>query len=283
MKAKLSSSQMLAEGIREGLTTSTSKNWGQLAGERCYELAVTPGLDSKQHDIHSEVVHLCSIADIVSSVVRKKEPWIPLGALEVGEGLRWENDAYLEPSGEGLRRILCVGSWNEDRHYAVCHSWGTLGTMCLAGMSMKVGVVLLGQHRDGRYHGPWSKGLLHPVNKKIRFRKKTEGRFKDSWIPVWREDRDDLSTKEWLSAMLDDGVLESSLLLIDIPLPDSKVQKEIRDRAARQLKRIYETQQLAEKQLSTCFWPRPCEFQKCCHSDMEPNGRYGFVRINGID
>ena len=279
-KAKLFPSQMLAAGIHEGLTTD-AKDWGQAAGERCFELAVQPGLDSKQFDLHSETVHICALADIISSAIRKKEQWKPLRAVEVGQGQRWENDAYLDDTG-CLRRVLCVSGWSDERHYAACRSWGSLGTMCLAGRPMKIAVAVLGQHRDGRYHGPWSKGLLHPANKKIRFRKKTEGKFKDTWIPMWREDRAEISTTEWLEAMLTDGVLQDSLILIDIPLPEHKVQKEIQELAAKKLKIIQETTTLPDKQLSTCFFPIPCQFKGPCHSDQPVSGRFGFVRIDSI-
>jgi hypothetical protein len=279
-KAKLSAPQMLMAGIREGLTID-AKGWGQSAGERCYELAVNPGLDSTQYDLHSEVVHLCSLADIISTVARKKEPWKPLGPIEVGNGGRWENDAYLDSNGS-LRRVLCVSSWSDERHYGICHNWGTLGTMCLSGYPMKLAVAVLGQHRDGRYHGPWSKGLLHPANKKIRFRKKSEGKFKDTWIPVWREDRAEISTNDWLDAMLGDGVLQDSLILIDIPLPELKIQKEIRELAARKLDAIYTEKTLPDKQYSTCFYPFPCKFKGPCHSDQAVSGRYGFVRVDEI-
>ena len=280
-KAKISPSQMLMAGIHEGLATD-SKDFGQSAGEKCYELAVQPGLDSKEYDIHSEVVHLCSIADVISTAVRKKEPWKPLGPVEVGEGYSWENDAYLDATGANLRRILCVSSWSDERHYGLCRSWGTMGTMCLSGLPMKICVAVLGTHRDGRYHGPWSKGLLHPANKKLRFRKKTDGKFKDTFIPVWREDRAEIKTIEWLDSMLTDGVLQDSLILIDIPLPEHKVQKEIRELARKKLQEIYKTRELPDKQYSTCFWPVPCIFKNPCHSDQEVSGRFGFIRTDQL-
>ena len=147
---------------------------------------------------------------------------------------------------------------------------------------MKVAVAVLGQHRAGRYHGPWSKSLLHPISKKPRFRKQTGGKFKESWISVWREDRAEISTTEWLDAMLADGILQDSLILIDVPLPDRKVQKEIEELAKRKLETIYKTKELPEKQYSTCFWPVPCQFKGPCHTDQPVSGRFGFVRIDQI-
>ena len=106
-KCKLTPQQMLMEGIREGLTVSRSDFW-QAAGERCFELAVQPGLDSKQFDLHAEVVHLCALSDVLSAALRKGEPWKPVEPIEVGNGSIWESDAFLDPSGDSLRRIVCV-------------------------------------------------------------------------------------------------------------------------------------------------------------------------------
>jgi len=92
---------------------------------------------------------------------------------------------------------------------------------------MKIAVCLIGSHREGRYHSPWTKAVLHPVSKKLRFRRKNgkgEG-FKESWISIFREDRDEISTQTWLQSMLDDGVLQDSLILIDLPVPESRARQ----------------------------------------------------------
>ncbi len=280
-KAKVSPQQMLAAGMREGLLSSRP-DFGQAAGERCFELAVNPGLDSKQHDLHAETVHICSMADLITSAIRKKEPWKPLEAVEVENGSMWESDAYLDPSGSELRRVICVSSWSDDRHYSAVRSWGSLGTVCLHGLPMKIAVVLIGAHRDGRYHSHWSKGLLHPANKKLRFRKKSDGKFKESWTPIWREDRDEISTGDWLQAMFDDGVLQDSLILVDLPVPESSVRQDIIDLAARRLDQIYSARTLPDRQMSTCDFPVPCKWRTPCHAGAEISGRYGFVQIQQV-
>ena len=275
---------MLMAGIREGLTIDREDFW-QAAGEKCFELAVQPGLDSKQFDLHAEVVHLCALADVLSASLRKGEPWKPVEPIEVGNGSLWESDAFLDPSGEALRRVICVSSWSDDRHYSTCRAWGSLGAVCLYEMPMKIAVCLIGSHREGRYHSPWTKAVLHPVSKKLRFRRKNgkgEG-FKESWISIFREDRDEISTQTWLQSMLDDGVLQDSLILIDLPVPESRARQEIVDLAARRLDEIYRTKELPSKQLSTCDWPTVCNHRVHCHKGDPPSGRYGFVKVDQVE
>ena len=280
---KLMPQEMLMSGVREGMTVSRSDFW-QAAGEKCFELAVEPGLDSKQHDLHAEVVHLCALSDVLSAAIRKGEPWKPVEPIEVGNGSIWDSDAFLDPSGEALRRIVCVSSWSDDRSYSLCRSWGSLGSVCLYEMPMKIAVCMIGAHREGRYHSHWTKAVLHPVSKKLRFRRKNgkgEG-FKDSWTPIFREDRDEISTKTWLQSMLDDGVLQDSTFVIDLPVPEKSARKEIVELAARRLDQIYSTKDLPGKQLSTCDWPTVCSHRSHCHKNEPPSGRYGFVRVDQV-
>jgi hypothetical protein len=151
-------------------------------------------------------------------------------------------------------------------------------------MPMKIAVVLVGSHREGRYHSHWGKAVLHPVSKKLRFRRKSgkgEG-FKESWVPIWREDRDEISTQTWLQSMLDDGILQDSMFVVDLPVPESKARKEIVQLAMKRLDQINSSETLPPQQLSTCFWPVPCIFRSPCLKGDEPSGRYGFVRVDQI-
>jgi hypothetical protein len=269
------------EGIREGLT-SERKDFNQAAGEKCFELAVQPGFESKQFDLHSECVHICAMSDVISLALRRGPAWKPVDPIELGDGHTWESDAFLEGNGEALRRVVCVSSWSDDRSYSLCRSWGSLGAVCLYELPMKIAVVLVGSHREGRYHSHWSKAVLHPVNRKIRFRKKSEGKFKESWISIWREDRDEIDTQAWLQAMLDDSVLQDSTFIVDLPVPAKDSREEIVKLASRRLDEIYQTKQLPDRQLSTCDWPTPCSMRSPCHSGAEPSGRFGFVRVDQL-
>jgi len=282
-KYKITPHQMLMSGIREGLISDRKDFW-QAAGEKCFELAIQPGLDSKQFDLHAETVHICAMSDVISAAIRKGEPWKPVDLIEIGNGSLWESDAFLDGKESSLRRVICVSSWSDDRHYSAMRSWGSLGAVCLYEMPMKIAVCLIGTHREGKYHSHWTKAVLHPVNKKLRFRKKADktSGFKDSWTPIFREDRDEITTQAWLQAMLDDGVLQDSMFVVDLPVPAKDVRKKIIDLASTRLNQIDGTETLPEQQLSTCDFPIPCIFRSPCHSSNSPSGKYGFVRVDQV-
>jgi hypothetical protein len=107
-------------------------------------------------------------------------------------------------------------------------------------MPMQMVVIILGPHRDGKRHSPFTKGLLHPRSHKLRFRKKsqsTSSEFKETWERVWREDRAEILPHQWLEAMIrEDGVLKEHLFVVDIPVPDESRCKELLEMAERKLK-----------------------------------------------
>jgi hypothetical protein len=146
---------------------------------------------------------------------------------------------------------------------------------------MQMAVCVIGQRRDGRNHGYWTRAFQHPVSKQIRFRRKhnpSEG-FKSSWEQIWREDYDTISTVTWLESMLSDGVLSDVCFVIDLPVPEPKARQSIVDLAVRRLEQIWTTKELPEPNLSTCFWPTRCPFVSPCHSGQMPSGRFGFAQI----
>lgn len=256
----------------------TRSDFGELAGEEVYGLGSDPGVDSKQYDQHSEVVHLACIADAVTTAIRNSgsAPWKLAPSLP-----NWESACFLSPDESHLRRIVFITSWNDDRHYSLCRSWESLGEICHHNLPMQMVVINLGQHRDGRYHSYWAHGLRHPANKKLRFRKRNDVAepFKASWIEVWREDYDDISTRDWLQAMLDDKVLEDCCFNVDIPVPRPDQRQRIADLAQRKLETARNTETLPDQCLSVCDWPTPCAFRSPCHAQEEPSSVYGFVRI----
>ena len=281
---KLTATQMLQIGVRTGLTEPTKKDWGLAAGEALYSLGANHGLVSKQLNIHDEIVHLSAIAEAVATVLRKDAPWKPPETVEIGNGHAWSSDVLLDPSGARLRRIVFASSWNDDRHYSLCRSWGSLGSVCVHNLPLQIGVVLLGAHKDGKFHSCWSKAYSHPVNRQIRFRRRnnvSEG-FKSTWGQIWREDHGEFSTQDWLQAMLDDSVLQDALLVVDLPVPEKVARQRILDIAARRLDEIWATKELPDQQLSTCDWPQPCGFRSNCHSGNQPSGRYGFVPVSSL-
>jgi len=277
---KLKPVEMIEAGVRAGVMELTRSDYGELAGEVCYALGSDPGLESKQYDQHSEVVHLACIADIVTSAIRKQgsDPWKLAPPLP-----DWEPGCFLSPDGRRLRRVVFVTSFNDDRHYSLCRSWESLAEICFHNLPMQMIVVNLGQHRDGKFYSYWTHGLRHPANKKLRFRKrnKVDEPFKDSWIEIWRENFDDISTVDWLQGMLDDLVLEDCCKRVDIPVPKPEHRQRIIDLAQRKLEIIRGATELPLQNLSTCDWPVVCAFRSPCHAQAEPSPAYGFVRING--
>jgi len=275
-RTKLDPAQMLQAGVRAGLLEPERKDWGEVAGETVYECGVSPGLQSEHYDVHGEVVHLACIADIVTTAIRKPgdPPWKTPEILET-----WLPSCFLSPDGLYLRRVIFVGSWNSDRHYSICRSWYSLGPVCFYGIPMQQAIVVLGSHRDGKYFSPWAKGLLHPANKKLRFRKKRDiaAGFKSSWEEAWREDHDEVSTQDWLQAMLEDGVLADVCFNVDIPVPEAAARLRIMDMAKRKLERLVLMTELPDPQLTGCDWPVPCIFRGPCHAGREP--QEGLYRI----
>lgn len=276
---KMKPVEMLEAGVRAGLMELTRSDYGQLAGEEVYGFGSDPGIDSKQYDQHSEIVHLACIGDIVTSAIRRPggDPWRPAPSLP-----GWESSCYLSPKGDYLRRIIFTTSWSDDKHYSLCRSYESLAETCFHNLPMQMVVVHLGQHREGKYHSYWTHGLRHPANKVLRFRKRnnTAEPFKESWIEVWREDYDDLSTEQWLQGMLEDGVLQECLKKYDIPVPKEEARERIKALALKKLEIIRNTTELPDQNYSTCDWPVPCNFRTPCHAQQEPGPAYGFVRIN---
>lgn len=281
-KWKISDIEMLQRSIRAGLL-SDRKDFNIAAGEETMFISAESGLESKEFNLYDQCVHLAALSDIVTLSVRKssENPWLIPEDVRLGDGPTWRSAAYLRPDGAYLRRIALVSNWGDDRHFAECRGWFSMGEMVAYGLPMQLVVAVIGQSRSGKRHSPFTKGLLHPVNKRLKFKKKNNPSepFKDSWTPVWREDHDEISTESWLQSMLTDTVLEDHLFKVDIPLPTKEAQRKIRDLASKKLEEIETANILPDQQLSTCDHPYPCVFRNACHSGNSPSGRYGFVQI----
>src|ERR1700722_2982503 len=275
---KLTPVQMLQRGVHHGLLDGERKDVGQSAGEHLFSLAVEPGLLSDQHDLHSEVVHLSALADVVVSALRKpsEAPWRVPEPLDT-----WEPSCLLSPDGSYLRRVYFASSWSDDRHYDIWRAWASIGNVCHYSLPMQICVILTGQHRNGRYSSPWTRGIRHPVSKQLRFRKRTDKStpFKNSWIEVAREDFDEISTQDWLQSMYTDAVLQDYCFTIDLPVPSDLARQRVLDLAQRKLAKIDKMKSIPDENLSSCSWPTKCTYISPCHKDQEPSGRFGFVKV----
>jgi hypothetical protein len=280
---KLSEIEMLQRSIRAGLM-SDRKDFNIAAGEECMGFGAEPGLESNQYNVFDHVIHLCALSDIICAALRgpTDAPWSVPDPVSLPGGQTWLSGAYVSPDGSHLRRIALVSNWGEDRHYSEARSWFSIGECAAYDLPMKQAVIVLGPSRDGKRHGHLSKGIQHPANKKLRFRKrvKVDQPFKQSWIGIWREDHDEIDTKSWLSAMHEDGVLQDVCFSVEIPPMSKPAREKILDLAARKLDLIYSLKTVPDPQLTGCSWPVKCQFLNPCHGgEKSPNGKYGFTPV----
>lgn len=282
-RPRLDSTEMLRRSITAGLMVADRSDYGDVAGEEMMELAVNPGMETPaSHHIHESVVHHAALADMLTSAIRA--PGSPPWEIPAPTPAGWTSSAFLDPSGDRLRRVVIASSWNDDRHYSEIRSWFGLGEVAMYGLPMTMAVVVIGQQRDGKRSSPWTRGFLHPYTHKLRLRKKTRvtgETFSEKWEQIWREDRGEISTRTWLQAMLDDDILRDVCFTVDIDVPSEAAVTRIKETIVRELDYVagYGIEMMTpEVQFSTCS---KCQFLKCCWSDppFEPSEKSGFVRV----
>lgn len=278
-KHRMTSMEMLLASVRAGLTESVRSDFGEVAGEHLMSLAENRGLDNVQGcHVYDCAIHHAALADIVVTAIRKPQesPWEPAGGIE---GQAWSSSAYLEPSGEALRGILLVSSWSEERRNSAVRTWSTLGEVCQFGLPMRLAVAVVGSMISGRRRSPFSKGLLHPINRSLRFQRRSKGwtnGFRETWQPIWREDHAEIERQAWLQAMLEDEVLQEHLFVVDIAVPGEVQRSRIRDMAARKLDELAGLKVLPDPRLEVCRDPiHPCPFLECCWSTPESQPEEG--------
>lgn len=282
-RKRLDATDMLRRAITAGVTESEREDFGQLAGETMMELAEDPGMETpSSRSIYESVVHHAALADMLTGALRKPDtkPWAIPPPTTLG-GAPWASRAFLDPSGDKLRAVVLASSWGTDRHYREVQSWYALGEAAAYSLPIQLVVLRLGEQRDGRRTGTWTQGFLHPRNHKLRFRKKSRSTFEsfnDRWEKVWREDRGEITNRQWMQAMLDDDILRDACFTVDIPQPSKSLLGRIQDIAARKLDTLYSLGSKPEPSLSLC---QRCQFRGCCWSEepYPPSEKAGFVRI----
>jgi len=274
-RESLSPMQLLSRGIEAGLT-SESDDPGQDAGDRVMSLAVSRPIETAQSDLLGLAEHTAALADMIVWLLRTGSPWQRPAPVRLGNHL-WEPDSFLGPDGT-LRRVVLCDRWSEDRATAESFDWRTLEA-AIYDMPMTLVVVVLGASRDGRRHGPLSKGYLHPVSQDLRFRKRDGGDFCSTWNTCYREDFKG-DREEWLEAMTEDGVLEETVLLHPVEPEESTLREVLVLLAAEKLSRVRSTSALPEPQFQQCFDPiRQCPFRSCCPYFRMPSETNGFLRV----
>jgi len=272
---------MVSEALRVALQAPNEQEtaFGEAAGSAMLQLAEDRGLDTDNYDVYGSVIHHAALADLIVSAVRKPDdkPWL------IPEPVKnWNSSCFLSPDGNTLRRIVLVSHWSDSRHYSECRSWLSLGEVCHYNLPLQMIVAIIGQERNGKRSSAWTKGFLHPRNHQLRFRKKSRATsevFNDKWEQIWREDHAEITRETWLQAMLTDDILPEVLFRVDIPVPETVHRQRILDLAQSKLDRLERIQETPEPQLSTCDFPTPCQFRRCCHCipEREPSEKNGFI------
>jgi hypothetical protein len=293
-RRRLDPTQMLRQAIQAGVTEAVREDFGEVAGETIMDLARDPGMElPSSHYLHQSVIHHAALADVLTTALRRPQTpaWGFPPSMVVGS-LQWASSAFLEPSGAKLRQLVMPSVWNDERHWSEVRSWYALGEAAVYRLPVTLVVLILGQHRQGKRSGPWTKGFLHSQNHKLRFRKRSRtdpsGRkwerkfevFSDRWEQVWREDRDEISTATWLQAMLEDDILRDVCFTVEVPAPEKVLRERILEMAERKLERLAKITKLPEASMSVCDRP-PCQFKGCCWSvqEYEPSEKTGFVEL----
>jgi hypothetical protein len=262
--------------IEQGLTYDGPEDPGQIAGDHMMTLAASRGLDTHQSDLFGLSTHLATLSDFITWMLRSGEPWARPEDVKLGEQA-WESSVFLNPTGTRLKRFVLVDRWSNDRELAESHSWRSVGETSAYGMPMDQTVIVIGQNRNGRRHGPFSKAWTHPVSKQLRMRKRDGKGFDGEWKPTFREDWEG-SREAWLDTMTSDGVLEDAVFHIESDA--HKEAKKIRGLAEKKLTQMRETVATPDPSPSQCDDPiNPCQFREACWSFQPPSQALGFVRL----
>lgn len=283
---KLRPVEILRQSLNHAVSVKESQDgasWGDTAGSKVLELASCPGMEADSETLYASVMNYACLSDILVSTIRKATDaaWLVPDHVQ-----NWTSGALLSPEGTYLRRLVIVSHWTKERHYSECRNWFTLGEMATYDLPMQMVVLVIGHERNGRRHSHWTKALLHPANmKQLRFRRvgrNVSGGFKESWVQIFREDREDISRETWLNSMLKDDVLSEICFKVDMPKLEPHNRKMVLELAERKLEAIDKMRSKPDKQYTGCDWPIKCEFLNCCHSlpEKSPSEKLGFVQIS---
>lgn len=280
---RMKSSQMTLLAIQEALCGSGGDP-GEMAGSAVMQYAEDRGLDTRSHKIYDSILHHAALADLLVTCIRKsgESPWLPAPGVQ-----NWTSGAFISPDGLSLRRVVLVSHWSDERRDSECRSWYTLGEQAHYNLPMQMVVCVIGQERDGRRSTPFTTGFLHPKNHQLRFRKRSKGTrqdgnvFNDSWERIHREEHAEISRETWLNSMLTDDVLHEAVFRVDNPTPDQSRLQRVRQMAEAKLERLYALKEKPEGNLSSCDWPMPCPYLRCCHvlPEKEPSDKNGFIYL----
>lgn len=278
--SRLHPTEVLRRAVDVGLMSEESDP-GQTAGDHVMTLAAERGIDIEGSGVYPIALHTASLADLVTTMLRQDAIWGRPADKATGTA-NWVSSAFLNQSGLRLHRVLMVDRWSEERSKAERHAWKTLGEQSVYELPMTIHVIVLGQRRDQKHHGAFSKGYLHPHGRMLRIRKRSGESFSGKWTIAWREDHDTISREKWIAQMEADGALQDSLFTIACEPPAPKLASEIRLLAENKLQKIKDTTGIPDLNPGVCWWPVPCPFSGCCWQFQKPSERNGFVPVSQL-
>lgn len=273
----LSIHQLLSRGVDHGLQCD-SEDPAKAASDEVMRLCLTRPIDTEQTNLLEIAESTCALAEIITYCLRTGPAWQHPKPLNLGEHI-WHPSCFAIPGG--LRRIVLCDHWGERRALQEARAGETLEG-ALYGLPVTIIAVVLGSMREGRRHGPLSKGWLHPRSGELRFRKRDGTDFDGAWIPVFR-DHYDGTREEWVEAMSADGVMLDTLVVqAEVNYSDQEASS-IQAIAAHQMEQIRPDMALPDpdRHLSRCFDSiHPCEFRFPCAYFKEPSESNGFIKVS---
>jgi hypothetical protein len=260
----LSPHQLLTRAVELGLAVDSS-DAPSAASDEVYRLGSTRPIDTELTDLIGLVEHIASLAEIITWILRTEGPWThPAPTSD------WTPSLWIAPSG--LRRVVLADRWDERRALAETRDWQTLEGAIL-GEAVTIIAVQLGPMREGRRHGPLTKGWLHPRSKELRFKRRDGQAFDGNWEPVWRE-RFEGTREDWLHTMIEDEVMEETIQIHPVEWTQEEIEG-IGGLAKEKMGHVG-----TERNLTRCFDPiHPCQFRFPCSFFKEPELGSGFVQI----
>lgn len=244
---------ILREAIETGLGATDHRS--ERAAMYVRDAALSCDLEIETPEsIYQVSEHLAAIAEQIVHVVGGTEPWQRPETIMLGPEMWWESSVFRD--GENLRRVILTDYWSEGRMRGEAESWYEAGEQAIYGGSLTEIIVLLGAHREGRFHGLWSKGWKHPRNNDVRLQSVSGGEFK-AYEPFWREDSG-IGVKDWTALMPSHLALK---VLQREPL-DRERRKAWKDLALRKLKAMEKGDEPL-MQPSQCWKPSRCPMGPC--------------------
>jgi len=133
-----------------------------------------------------------------------------------------------------LARWVVTDRWDEAALTRELHSWWTMGDVAVARRPMRLRVVELGQSRQGRHTGAWSRAWRHPGLRHLplRFRLAT-GKPPKDWKPVWLADLSDVDAADWAEQAWREGATRDLLHEVEVRVPsDATCEDTVRQMVA---------------------------------------------------